>query len=97
MTVNNMHDPLQSTYRAVHSTKSALIKVTGDIDTVLGDDGVLLPLPDLLMVFDTVDYTILLDHLEALLGIKGNATNHRCTTGNCIGPDGVCSSSRLSY
>jgi len=73
MSDNNMYDPLQSAYRAAHSTESALIKVKGDIDTALGEgDGVLLLLLDLSAAFDTVDHTLLLNRIEALLGIKGN-------------------------
>lgn len=74
MSNNNMQDSQQSAYRAGHSTESALIKVKSDIDTALGEgDGILLLLLDLSAAFDTVDHLLLLERLERLLGVTGDA------------------------
>jgi hypothetical protein len=64
--------PLQSTYRANHSTETALLKVLNDLLIAL-DEGkaVVLALLDQSAAFDTIDHAILLDRLTARFGITG--------------------------
>ena len=69
-----MFDPLQSAYRDIHSTATALIKVQNDILSALdaGSSAILLML-DLSSAFDTIDHDILLSRLCNVYGITGNA------------------------
>jgi len=73
----NSHDLIshtQSAYRPVHSTETALIKVTNDIlDGLDGGDESVLTLLDLSAAFDTIDHTTLLKRLSTLYGISGPA------------------------
>lgn len=74
MSTNNLHEKLQSAYRQMHSTETALMIVQHDISTALDDSkGVLLVLLDLSSAFDTIDKSILLNILEGRLGITGTA------------------------
>ena len=58
---------LQSTYRAHHSTETAVTMVPADILLAMdADDLSMLTLLDLSAAFDTVDHETLLRHLEAL-------------------------------
>jgi hypothetical protein len=71
---NLLQDPLQSAYRAGHSTESAVLKIKSDLDTILdAGDAALMVLLDLSAAFDTIDHEILLTRLERDVGIKGNA------------------------
>lgn len=71
---NNLCDPLQSAYRARHSTESALVKVKDDVNMIMDQgDAVVLVLLDLSAAFDTVDHHVLLQRLENQLGITGHA------------------------
>jgi hypothetical protein len=57
MTDNNLHDQLQSAYKAHHSNETALLKVQNDILCALGKQGVtVLVLLDLSAAFDTIDH-----------------------------------------
>jgi len=69
---NNLDGELQSAYRSMHSTETALLKVISDIRcSIENNQVVILLLLDLSAAFDTVDYQILFDRLARQLGIKG--------------------------
>ena len=73
---NGVTELFQSGFKALHSTESALLKVSNDI-LLSTDSGksVVLVLLDLSAAFDTVDHTILTARLENCVGIKGTALN----------------------
>ena len=74
MTVNTIHEPLQSAYKACHSTETALVRVQNDILSALDNKGAaILVLLDLSAAFDTIDHSILLTRMETMLGVKGLA------------------------
>ena len=74
MTINQLHEPMQSAYRACHSTETALVRVQNDILRTLDQGGaVILVLLDLSAAFDTIDHSILLSRMESILGVKGSA------------------------
>ena len=64
--------PLQSAYRAGHSTETALVKVISDVIDAADEQKVtLLGLLDMSAAFDTVDFNILLERLSTTYGIRG--------------------------
>ena len=72
--ISNLHEPLQSAYKACHSTETALIRVQNDILSALDNKGAaILVLLDLSAAFDTIDHSILLTRMETMLGVKGLA------------------------
>ena len=74
MTINQLHEPMQSAYRACHSTEIALVRVQNDILRTLDQGGAaILVLLDLSAAFDTIDHSILLSRMESVLGVKGSA------------------------
>ena len=68
---NRLLEPLQSTYKARHSSETALIAVFSDILCELDkpDTAVLLSLLDMSAAFDTVNHSILLKRLEHTFGV----------------------------
>ena len=68
-----MLDLLQSAYRDIHSTETALIKVQNDILSALdaGSAAILLML-DISAAFDTIDHDILLSQLCNVYCITGD-------------------------
>ena len=74
MTINQLHEPMQSAYRACHSTETALVRVQNDILSILDQGGAAIPvLLDLSAAFDTIDHSILLSRIESVLAVKGSA------------------------
>ena len=74
MRYHQLHEPLQSAYKASHSTETALLKVKNDIITALdGNQGVLMVLLDLSAAFDTVSHHKLLEVLEKRIGLCSTA------------------------
>jgi len=64
--------PLQSAYRANHSTETALLKIFNDV-LLAADKGEItaLCMLDLTAAFDTVDHDVLLLKLQNMFGIGG--------------------------
>ncbi len=71
MTVNNLHDIMQSSYKENDSTETAMLHMHNDILTALDQNKpVLIICMDLSAAFDTVDHEIQLNHIEKCFGIK---------------------------
>ena len=74
MSLNNLHEPLQSAYSRNHSTETALVKVTNDILMALDKRKcAYLVLLDLSAAFDTIDHQVFLDRLRLENGVCGDA------------------------
>ena len=71
--INHLGDSLQSAYKPVHSTETALIKVKSDIPQHLCNrQGVFLVLFLLfLAAFDTVNHSVLLNRFSSDIGVCG--------------------------
>ena len=71
---NSLHENMQSAYKKLHSTESALIRVQNDILTEIDKKrGVMLVLLDLSAAFDTIDHDTLFSQVQHRLGISGTA------------------------
>ena len=69
-------EPMQSAYRAGHSTETALIKVKADLlNEIDNKEVVCLVLLDLSAAFNTVDHQILLERLKKMFGFTGLVIN----------------------
>lgn len=76
METNDLHEKMQSAYKKLHSTETALIRVQNDILTNLDHKcGVILVLLDLSAAFDTIDHITLFHQLQHRLGISDTALN----------------------
>ena len=74
LTVTERHSLLQSAYKALHSTETALLKVKNDILMSMNQQHVtLLVLLDLSAAFDTIHYDKLIQRLKSDCGVTGNA------------------------
>ena len=71
---NNLYTKTQSAYCAYHSTETALLRVSNDINLALDnrDDAVLVFL-DLSSAFETIDHSVLMDRLYTRFGLRGTA------------------------
>ena len=96
------HDKLekfQSAYRPLHSTETALLRVSNDVLRAIDDKKcVLLVLLDLSAAFDTIDHNILLKRLHHDLGVEGTAlqwfTSYLSNRTQCISIAGEKSESK---
>jgi hypothetical protein len=69
-----LEDILQSAYKALHSTETALLKIQSDISTHLDNSrSVMFVLLDLSSAFDTIDHSTLLNLLQFQYAIVGTA------------------------
>ena len=69
---HSLSEPLQSAYKKLHSTETALIKITNDILVELDNRNIVLAgLLDLSAAFDTVDYEVLFRRLETSYAFDG--------------------------
>lgn len=71
---NGLFPVMQSAYRKLHSTETALLRIRNDILMNMNSQHVtLLVLLDMSAAFDTIDHTKLLQRLENKFGITGTA------------------------
>ena len=71
---NDLGEPLQSAYKSLHNTETALLKVQDDILNAIDQRRtVALLLLDLSAAFDTVDHELFLLRLCIHFGIRGKA------------------------
>ena len=71
---NGLHEPLQSAYKALYSTETALIRVHNDILlSVDSNQNVILVLLDMSVAFYTINHEILLQRLHQNFGISDTA------------------------
>ena len=69
VSINNLHEPMQSAYRERHSTETALCKIYNDITLSLDhNECVLFISLDLSAAFDTINHQILLAHRFGITG-----------------------------
>lgn len=60
LVINNLYTKTQSAYRVYHSTETALLRVSSDINLALDNHDVVLVLLHLLSAFDTIDHSVLM-------------------------------------
>ena len=72
MDLNNMHETMQSAYKKLHSTETALLYIQNDIlNSIDQNKVVLLVLLDLSVAFDIIDHELLINRLSSRLGLSG--------------------------
>jgi len=98
---NDLLPDLQSAYRAMHATETAVLKVLTDILLALNSgDLAMLTLLDLSAAFDIVDHDTLLNRLQKSYGLGGQVLNwfasylhgciqHVCISAACSTPSAV--------
>ena len=70
----SMYNPLQSAYKLVHSTETALLKFNYDILSSLDAGKCTVPVSlDIFAAFDTINHNVLLNRLQNVYGITGTA------------------------
>lgn len=68
----NLHEVLQSAYKAKHSTESALLRVKHDLLLAMDNkQGVIMVMLDLKSAFDTIDHLVLLRRLQSDFSFSG--------------------------
>lgn len=70
---NGLHEPLQSAYKALYSTETALIRVHNILLSVDSSQNVILVLLDMYVAFYTINYEIRLQRLHQNFGICDTA------------------------
>ena len=74
MTINQLHEPMQSAYTECHSTETVLVQVQNYILRTLDQGGAaILVLLNLSAAFVTINHSILLSRMASVLGVKGSA------------------------
>lgn len=91
---NNLQEPMQSAYKANHSTETALLRVTNDIRRAMDLQQVsLLVMLDMSAAFDTIDHQLLLNRMQTRLNITGAALawfkSYLCHRSQIININGV--------
>ena len=72
LTSNGLNEELQSAYKPLHSTDTALMRVQHDIANAMDtNQAALLVLLDMSAAFDTIDANVLINTLHNRLGVKG--------------------------
>ena len=96
---DGLHEPLQSTYKALHSTETAFIRVNNDIILFVGSgQNVILVLLDMSTTFDTVDHEILLTRLHQHFGIRDTSLDwFRDYLNDCMSTSSIHSQTSLIY
>ena len=76
MITNILMEPMQSTYRKVHSPKTTLRHIHNDIVSAVDNrQGVCLILLDLSAAFDTVEHKMFLTFLREYVGLDRSSIN----------------------
>ena len=71
---NGLYTTNQSAYRPHHSTETAMLRVSNDINLALDNhQEIVLVMLDLSSAFDTIDHSILLERLETRFGLRNTA------------------------
>ena len=80
LTSNGLHGELQSAYKPLHSTETALMRVQHDIANAMDpNQAALLVLLDMSAAFETIGANILIDTLHNRLGVKGTPLKWFCS------------------
>ena len=76
LTSIGLHEELQSTYKPLHSTETALMRAQHDIGNAMDtNQAALLVLLDMSAAFDTIDANILIDTLHNRLGVNSQGAS----------------------